>query len=31
MNFTRRHLLQTTGASALLASIGQQAFAQASI
>jgi tripartite-type tricarboxylate transporter receptor subunit TctC len=31
MNFTRRHLLQTTGASALLASIGQQAFAQAQI
>ncbi|MGJ7511797.1 Bug family tripartite tricarboxylate transporter substrate binding protein [Variovorax sp. GT1P44] len=30
MNFTRRSLLQTTGASALLASIGQQAFAQAS-
>ena len=29
MNFTRRHLLQTTGASALLASIGQQAYAQA--
>ena len=29
MHFTRRHLLQTTGASALLASIGQQAFAQA--
>ncbi|VWX58873.1 conserved exported hypothetical protein [Burkholderiales bacterium 8X] len=28
MNFTRRHLLQTTGATALLASIGQQAFAQ---
>jgi tripartite-type tricarboxylate transporter receptor subunit TctC len=28
MNFTRRHLLQTTGASALLASIGQQALAQ---
>ena len=31
MNFTRRHLLQTTGASALLASIGQQAFAQSQI
>jgi len=31
MNFTRRNLLQTTGASALLASIGQQAFAQATI
>ena len=31
MNFTRRHLLQTTGASALLAGIGQQAFAQAGI
>ncbi|WP_219215650.1 Bug family tripartite tricarboxylate transporter substrate binding protein [Variovorax boronicumulans] len=31
MNFTRRHLLQTTGASALLASIGQQAFAQAGL
>ncbi|MDM0107281.1 Bug family tripartite tricarboxylate transporter substrate binding protein [Variovorax sp. J22R24] len=31
MNFTRRSLLQTTGASALLASIGQQAFAQATI
>ena len=30
MNFTRRHMLQTTGASALLAGIGQQAFAQAS-
>ena len=29
MPFTRRHLLQTTGASALLASIGQHAFAQA--
>lgn len=29
MHFTRRHLLQATGASALLASIGQQAFAQA--
>jgi tripartite-type tricarboxylate transporter receptor subunit TctC len=28
MTFTRRQLLQTTGASALLASIGQQAFAQ---
>lgn len=31
MNFTRRHLLQTTGASALLAGIGQQAFAQAGL
>ena len=31
MNFTRRNLLQTTGASALLASIGQQAFAQATV
>ncbi|MDM0002527.1 Bug family tripartite tricarboxylate transporter substrate binding protein [Variovorax sp. J22P240] len=31
MNFTRRSLLQTTGASALLASIGQQAFAQTTI
>jgi tripartite-type tricarboxylate transporter receptor subunit TctC len=31
MNFTRRNLLQTTGASALLASLGQQAFAQATI
>lgn len=31
MTFTRRHLLQTTGASALLASIGQQAFAQQQI
>jgi len=31
MNFTRRHLLQTTGASALLAGIGQQAFAQQQI
>ena len=29
MTITRRHLLQTTGASALLASLGQQAFAQA--
>ncbi|GAA4335933.1 Bug family tripartite tricarboxylate transporter substrate binding protein [Variovorax defluvii] len=29
MTFTRRHLLQTTGASALLASLGQHAFAQA--
>jgi tripartite-type tricarboxylate transporter receptor subunit TctC len=29
MTLTRRHLLQTTGASALLASLGQQAFAQA--
>ena len=28
MTLTRRHMLQTTGASALLASIGQQAFAQ---
>lgn len=28
MTLTRRHLLQTTGASALLASLGQQAFAQ---
>jgi tripartite-type tricarboxylate transporter receptor subunit TctC len=31
MPFTRRHLLQTTGASALLASIGHQAFAQAQL
>ena len=31
MPFTRRHLLQTTGASALLAGIGQQAFAQAQL
>ena len=31
MHFTRRQLLQTTGASALLASIGQQAFAQAAL
>lgn len=31
MHITRRHLLQTTGASALLASIGQQAFAQAAL
>ena len=31
MTFTRRQLLQTTGASALLASLGQHAFAQASI
>ncbi|MBN8748326.1 Tripartite tricarboxylate transporter family receptor [Xylophilus ampelinus] len=31
MNFNRRQLLQTTGASALLAGLGQQAFAQASI
>jgi tripartite-type tricarboxylate transporter receptor subunit TctC len=30
MSFTRRQILQTTGASALLAGIGQQAFAQAS-
>ena len=29
MILTRRHLLQTTGASALLASLGRQAFAQA--
>ncbi|OUL99646.1 Bug family tripartite tricarboxylate transporter substrate binding protein [Variovorax sp. JS1663] len=29
MTFTRRHLLQTTGASALLASLGQHALAQA--
>jgi tripartite-type tricarboxylate transporter receptor subunit TctC len=29
MTLTRRHLLQTTGASALLASLGQHAFAQA--
>lgn len=29
MTFTRRHMLQSTGASALLASLGQQAFAQA--
>ncbi|VTU14014.1 Bug family tripartite tricarboxylate transporter substrate binding protein [Variovorax sp. RA8] len=29
MTITRRHLLQTTGASALLASLGQHAFAQA--
>ena len=28
MNLTRRHLLQTTGASALLAGIGHQVFAQ---
>jgi len=28
MTLTRRHMLQTTGATALLASIGQQAFAQ---
>ncbi|MBO9645497.1 MAG: twin-arginine translocation pathway signal protein, partial [Pseudacidovorax sp.] len=31
MHITRRHLLQTTGASALLASIGQQAFAQGAL
>jgi tripartite-type tricarboxylate transporter receptor subunit TctC len=31
MSFTRRQILQTTGASALLAGIGQQAFAQAGI
>ena len=31
MTFTRRQMLQTTGASALLASLGQQAFAQASL
>jgi tripartite-type tricarboxylate transporter receptor subunit TctC len=31
MNFNRRQLLKTTGASALLASLGQQAFAQAGI
>jgi tripartite-type tricarboxylate transporter receptor subunit TctC len=31
MNFTRRNLLQTTGASALLAGIGQHAFAQATL
>lgn len=31
MTFTRRHLLQSTGATALLASIGQSAFAQAQI
>ncbi len=31
MHFTRRQLLQTTGASALLASIGHQAFAQAAL
>jgi tripartite-type tricarboxylate transporter receptor subunit TctC len=31
MPLTRRHLLQTTGASALLASIGHQAFAQAQL
>jgi len=29
MSFTRRHILQTTSASALLASIGQNVFAQA--
>ncbi|MGJ7493311.1 Bug family tripartite tricarboxylate transporter substrate binding protein [Variovorax sp. ZT4R33] len=31
MNFTRRHLLQGTGASVLLAGIGQHAFAQATL
>ena len=31
MTFTRRHLLQTTGASALLAGIGQHSFAQSGI
>ncbi|MEJ8845519.1 Bug family tripartite tricarboxylate transporter substrate binding protein [Variovorax rhizosphaerae] len=31
MTITRRHILQSTGAAALLASIGQQAFAQAQI
>ncbi|AMM24545.1 Bug family tripartite tricarboxylate transporter substrate binding protein [Variovorax sp. PAMC 28711] len=31
MTITRRHLLQTTGASALLAAIGHQAFAQAQL
>ena len=31
MPFNRRQVLQTTGASALLASIGQQAFAQAAL
>ncbi|SFO63595.1 Tripartite-type tricarboxylate transporter, receptor component TctC [Variovorax sp. PDC80] len=31
MSFTRRQLLQSTGASALLAGIGQRAFAQAGI
>ncbi len=31
MNFNRRQLLQTTGASALLAGLGQHAFAQAGI
>jgi tripartite-type tricarboxylate transporter receptor subunit TctC len=31
MHITRRHLLQTTGASVLLAGIGQQAFAQAQL
>ena len=29
MNLSRRHLIQTTGAAALLASIGRQAWAQA--
>lgn len=29
MTFTRRHVLQSTGATALLASLGRQAFAQA--
>ena len=31
MDLTRRHLLQSTGASALLAGIGQRAFAQAGL
>lgn len=31
MTFTRRQLIQTTGASALLAGLGQRAFAQATI
>lgn len=31
MHFNRRHLLQSTGASALLASIGQNVFAQAAL
>jgi len=31
MTLTRRHLLQTTGASALLAGIGQQSFAQSGL
>ncbi|MEO5736028.1 MAG: tripartite tricarboxylate transporter substrate-binding protein, partial [Variovorax sp.] len=31
MDTTRRHILQSTGAAALLAAIGQQAFAQAQI